>query len=76
MQKKMGQDTTKLTIAERIARHEGALTADELATMLGVSKRTIERRARHGTIPRFYVGSLVRFDPAAIAKWLREVGDV
>lgn len=62
------------SLASRIASHEGAMTAEQLARILGVSKLTIERRARRGTIPRFYVGSLVRFDPANISRWLVEMG--
>ena len=62
------------SLASKIANHEGAMTAAQLAKILGVSKITIEKRARRGTIPRFYVGSLVRFDPSNVAKWLLDVG--
>jgi excisionase family DNA binding protein len=42
--------------------------------MLKVSRITILRRAKRGSIPSFRVGSCVRFDPAAISKWLLTQG--
>jgi excisionase family DNA binding protein len=50
------------------------MTAEELAKVLNVSRLTILRRAKRGTIPSFRVGSCVRFDPANISKWLVEMG--
>lgn len=50
------------------------MTAEELAEFLSVSRLTILRRAKRGTIPSFRVGSCVRFDPANISKWLVEMG--
>lgn len=50
------------------------MTAEELADLLNVSRLTILRRAKRGTIPSFRVGSCVRFDPANISKWLMEMG--
>jgi len=44
-----------------------ALDANELAERLGVSKRTIMRKVKKGTIPFFKIGTLVRFDSAAIS---------
>jgi excisionase family DNA binding protein len=52
----------------------GALDAAELAKLLGMAKVTILRRAKRGTIPSFRIGAMVRFDPAAISKWLIEQG--
>ena len=50
------------------------LTAEELAELLQMSRITILRRAKRGSIPSFRVGSCVRFDSAAIAKWLMQQG--
>lgn len=50
------------------------MTAEELADLLKVSRLTILRRAKRGTIPSFRVGSCVRFDPANISKWLVDMG--
>ena len=48
-----------------------ALTANELAGMLSVSKITIFKQAKGGRIPSFRVGTCVRFDPRSVAQWLR-----
>ncbi len=62
------------SLASRIRGMHHALTADELAKMLQMSRITILRRAKRGTIPSFRVGSCVRFDPAAISRWLMTQG--
>src|SRR3989442_10148337 len=65
------QSSYKLrSLASRIRGIGRALTAEELAGMLKMSRITILRRAKRGSIPSFRVGSCVRFDPAAISKWL------
>ena len=61
-------------IASRIRGMYGALTADELAKLLGMKRVTILRRAKKGSIPSFRIGAMVRFDPQAISKWLLEHG--
>jgi excisionase family DNA binding protein len=60
------------TLADRIERIGRALTAKELADMLSVSKITIFKHAKAGRIPSFRIGTCVRFDPRAVANWLRE----
>ena len=60
-----------LTLAEKIERVEGAMTAEQLAKMLNVSKITIFKLAKAGRIPSFRIGTCVRFDPKTVAKWLR-----
>jgi excisionase family DNA binding protein len=62
------------SLASRIKAIHHALTAEELADLLKVSRLTILRRAKRGTIPSFRVGSCVRFDPANISKWLIDMG--
>jgi hypothetical protein len=42
--------------------------------LLQVPCTVILRRAKRGSIPSFRVGSCVRFDSAAIAKWLMQQG--
>jgi len=59
-----------LTLAERI---EGAMTAEKLAKLLGVSKITIFKQAKAGRIPSLRIDTCVRFDPKAVANWLRRV---
>jgi len=62
------------SLASQIKAFKHAMTAQELAEFLQVSRLTILRRAKRGTIPSFRVGSCVRFDPANISKWLIEMG--
>lgn len=63
-----------MSLASRIKAIHHAMTADELADLLSVSRLTILRRAKRGTIPSFRVGSCVRFDPANISRWLVDMG--
>ena len=53
-----------MSLASRIKAIHHAMTADELADLLKVSRLTILGRAKRGTIPSFRVGSCLRFDPA------------
>lgn len=62
------------SLASRVKAFHHALTADQLADVLKVSRLTILRRAKRGTIPSFRVGSCVRFDPANISEWLVQMG--
>ncbi len=59
------------TLADQIERIGRALTAKELAQILSVSKITIFKQAKAGRIPCFRIGTCVRFDPRAVANWLR-----
>ena len=62
------------SLASRIKAIPHAMTAEQLADLLKVSRLTILRRAKRGTIPSFRVGSCVRFDPANISRWLVDMG--
>lgn len=59
------------SLADRIEQIDHALTADELAPLLAVSRITIFKHARRGNIPSFRLGMCVRFDPSAVADWIR-----
>src|SRR5260370_38726995 len=61
-----------MSLASRVKATHHAMTAEELAEILKVSRLTILRRAKRGTIPSFRVSSCVRFDPANITNWLAE----
>jgi len=63
-----------MSLASRVKAIHHAITAEELADLLKVSRLTILRRAKRGTIPCFRVGSCVRFDPANISRWLVDMG--
>ncbi len=47
------------------------LAATQLASVLPVSRIIIYKLAKRGRIPSFRVGTYVRFDPRAVANWLR-----
>jgi excisionase family DNA binding protein len=59
------------TLADRIEGIGRALTANELADILNVSRITIFKHAKAGRIPSFRIGACVRFDPRSVANWLR-----
>ena len=48
------------------------MTVEELGEHLRVTKRTIYRMLKQGTIPALKVGSKWRFDREEIDKWLRQ----
>jgi excisionase family DNA binding protein len=50
-----------------------ALTAEDLSKLLSMSKVTIFKQAAAGRIPSFRIGTCVRFDPRAVANWLRKM---
>jgi excisionase family DNA binding protein len=62
-----------MSIADQIEKTGHALTADDLAKLLSVSRVTIFKQAAAGRIPSFRVGTCVRFDPRAVAQWLRNI---
>jgi excisionase family DNA binding protein len=64
--------TEPLSLADRIERMKRALTADELAEILTVSRITIFKMAKARRIPSFRIGTCVRFDPRSVAQWLRK----
>jgi excisionase family DNA binding protein len=61
----------RMSLPDRIEGIGRALTADELASMLTVSRITIFKQAKAGRIPSFRIGTCVRFDPKMVAQWLR-----
>jgi excisionase family DNA binding protein len=61
------------SLPDRIEEFGHALTAAELADLLAVSPITIVKHAKSGRIPSFRIGSCVRFDPRAVAAWLRKI---
>ena len=58
-------------LATRIERRTSALTAPELADLLGLGKTAIYNLAKRGGIPHYRVAGSIRFDPATTAAWLR-----
>jgi excisionase family DNA binding protein len=62
-----------MSIADQIEKIGHALTAEDLAKLLSVSKVTIFKQAAAGRFPSFRIGTCVRFDPRAVAQWLRSM---
>ncbi len=60
-----------LGIASRFAAFDHALNINEVADVLGLNKKTIERMARADRIPSFKIGNQVRFDPRHLAEWAK-----
>lgn len=59
------------SLADLIEKTGHALTANEIAAILGLSHQTVFRMAKAGRIPCFRIGTCVRFDPFTVAAWLR-----
>jgi excisionase family DNA binding protein len=59
-------------LATRIEHWPHALTAPELADLLGLGKTAIYDLAKRGGIPHYRVAGSIRLDPATTAAWLRE----
>ena len=61
------------SLPDQIKRIPHARTAAELAQWLAVSPLSIYKVARANRLPCFRIGSCVRFDPRAVATWLRKM---
>lgn len=60
-----------LSIANRIEAMDHALTVKELAPLISCSPTKLYDMAREGRIPSYRIDGGVRFDPHAVAEWLR-----
>ena len=60
------------SIAERLAQTGHALTVGDVARLLKVSDETVYRLIAAQMIPFFVVRGGYRFDPKAVAQWLRK----
>ena len=61
------------TVIEQLRGREFPVTAEQLASMLGVSRSTVTRLVQRGAIRAIRVGSLLRFDPADVIRYLEQV---
>lgn len=48
------------------------MTVKQVAEMLCIAEQTCYKWARSGRLPAIKVGYLLRFDPAAIERWLEQ----
>ena len=65
-----GQNTTGL--ADSLDRKTSALTVADVAELLSISERQVYKLVAQHRIPCFKIGGSIRFDPFAIALWLRQ----
>jgi excisionase family DNA binding protein len=49
-----------------------ALRVSDIATLLNISERQVYKLAAEHRIPNFRIGGSIRFDPVAVANWLRQ----
>jgi len=66
-----GSHADGCSLPQRIEGIKRAITASEVAALLAVSPITIYKMAKAGRLPSFRIGTAVRFDPRALAEWLR-----
>jgi excisionase family DNA binding protein len=71
-QSEVALQSQPITLADRIELFGRAMTATQLAALLSVSRIIIYKLAKKNRIPSFRVGTCVRFDPRAVATWLRK----
>ena len=65
-----GQKTTGL--ADSVDGKASALTVSDVATLLNISERQVYKLVAQHRIPCFKIGGSIRFDPSALAAWLRQ----
>lgn len=56
----------------RLERLSDALTAPDIAKLLGMGRTVVYEMAATARIPHFRIGTMIRFDPVQVAHWLRE----
>ncbi len=61
-----------MSLADSLHGKARALTVGDVATLLNVSERQVYKLAAERHIPSFRIGGSIRFDPVAIANWLRQ----
>ena len=50
------------------------LSAEDVGDLLSLRTKQVYRLARQGIVPAVRVGRLLRFDPAALDRWIAEGG--
>ncbi len=65
-----GQKTAGLV--DSLDRKTSALTVSDVAELLSISERQVYKLVAEHRIPCFKIGGSIRFDPFAVALWLRQ----
>jgi excisionase family DNA binding protein len=63
--------TENTSVIDLIGNLKTLQTAQQLGDYLGMSPKTLFGWSKQGRIPHIKMGSALRFDPKAIAAWLR-----
>ncbi len=59
-------------IVEQVENWQGAMTVDDLASLLKVSPKSIYKAIKKGRLPVIRLGSIIRLCPATTANYLRQ----
>src|SRR5579864_9471308 len=65
-----------MTLIEILESRKEALNAQQVAELLGLSKKQVYEMAATGKLPSFRIGKAVRFDAQELAEWLRKKKDL
>ena len=63
------------SMASKLLARKSLMTPEEVADVLGVTKATVLRWARNGTLPAIRIRNVVKFDSGNLARWLVARGD-
>ena len=61
-----------MSIAEQLRSRSSLLTLNALAELLACHPQTLYKACRAGKMPHIRTGGRIRFDPRAIAGWLKQ----
>jgi excisionase family DNA binding protein len=62
-----------MSLADSLLGKPRALRVTEVATLLSISERQVYKLAKERLIPYFRIRGSIRFDPAFISEWLRQI---
>jgi excisionase family DNA binding protein len=61
-----------MSLADSINGKSRAMTVNDVATLLTISERQVYKLVAERRIPYFKISGSIRFDPVAVASWLRQ----
>lgn len=67
-----GPDSASKSIIDVVAESRSALKVEQLAELLGISKRGLYAQVERGSLPALRIGTSIRLDPKITAQWLRD----
>jgi excisionase family DNA binding protein len=60
-----------VTLADKIEQMKKALTVEEFAEMMNVSKKFVYKMLKRSGLESYQLGGIIRLDPVITAQWLR-----